>query len=314
MVHVSRPVRSSATRATEAAVERPEISVIIPTYNSSRTLRAAVASVLLQSHVDFEVLVVGDGCTDDSADAMAAVGDERVTWIGLDSNSGGPSVPRNVGLDAARGRWVAYLGHDDLWFPWHLEGALETAAATGADLVSTVGAFLEPGGTSTAFGLPARPRTAAPLCPSSWLHRRDLGLRWPTHLRWADEVWFVDRLRRIGGSTGQGRELSAIKLPAPSWVAYGDDPGDVQDRLLAQMRSDARGLQRSLLADMAATVAEALVLSGRSRWPLSVRAAFAVAVGVWRPYRWPLDRLIRARQRRLSGLAARRRDRRSVTG
>ena len=289
------------------AQPQPLVSVIIPTYNSSRTLRSAIASVQLQTLDDLELLVVGDGCTDDSADVVRAAGDSdpRVRWIGLPVNSGGPSAPRNAGLEAARGRWMAYLGHDDLWLPWHLECAVAEAGRSGADLVSTVGAFLEPSGASTAFGLPSCPRTAAPLCPSSWLHRDRLGLRWPEQLRWADEVWFVDRLRRRGGSTSQARELTAVKLPAPAWVAYGDGAGLVQERLLEEIRQEPRALEHRLLTDLAATTAEALVLSARSRWPILLRAAFATAVRLWRPYRWPLDALILHRQRRLSGLAAR---------
>jgi hypothetical protein len=59
-----------------------------------------------------------------------------------------------------------------------------------------------------------------------------------------------------------------------------------------------------LLLDLAGEVAGALVLSGRSRYPLLARAAFASLVGWIRPYRWPLDRLLRRSHRRRSGLAA----------
>ena len=98
----------------------PIVSVIIPTYNCSGLLRQSVESVLLQEMDDFELWVIGDGCTDDSRKVVEGFGDPRVFWHNLRTNSGGPGTPRNEGLRRARGQYVAYLGHDDLWFPWHL--------------------------------------------------------------------------------------------------------------------------------------------------------------------------------------------------
>ena len=98
----------------------PIVTVIIPTYNSSGTLRLSLETVLQQDFTDYEIWVIGDNCSDDSEAVVMSFRDKRVQWINLSVNSGTPSVPRNEGLRRARGRFIAYLGHDDLWFPWHL--------------------------------------------------------------------------------------------------------------------------------------------------------------------------------------------------
>src|SRR3954471_20793743 len=110
----------------------PRVSVIIPTYNRSTVLPFAVHSVLGQTLGDFELLVVGDGCTDDTEQVVMAIKDPRVRWINLPSNTGHQSGPNNRGLQEARGEYIAYLGHDDLWLRHHLECATAKLDETGA--------------------------------------------------------------------------------------------------------------------------------------------------------------------------------------
>jgi len=115
----------------------PRVSIVMATYNWASVLPYSIGSVLQQTLSDFELLVVGDGCTDNSAEVVAAIGDERVRWIGLGENSGHQSAPTNVGLSAARGEIIAYLGHDDLWLPDHL-ASLVRAIDGGTDLAYSV--------------------------------------------------------------------------------------------------------------------------------------------------------------------------------
>src|SRR6476619_7155830 len=95
----------------------PVVSVIIATYNWSSVLRYAIQSVLWQTFQDFELLVIGDGCTDDSAEVVASFTDPRIHWHNLPQNSGNQALPNHTGIDMARGQYIAYLGHDDLWYP-----------------------------------------------------------------------------------------------------------------------------------------------------------------------------------------------------
>ncbi len=128
----------------------PSVSVIIPTYNWSSVLPYSIGSVLRQTFTDFELLVVGDGCTDDSEAVVGRVGDPRVEWINLPTNTGHQSEPNNEGLRQARGQFIAYLGHDDLWLPHHLS-CLVSALEQGADLAYGISLILpgEPNGYHT---------------------------------------------------------------------------------------------------------------------------------------------------------------------
>ena len=73
--------------------DAPRVSVLIATYNYSSVLHYAVASVLRQSFRDFELIVAGDCCTDDSEAVVQSFGDARVRWLNLSENSGSKSLP-----------------------------------------------------------------------------------------------------------------------------------------------------------------------------------------------------------------------------
>ena len=81
----------------------PMVSVIIATFNWSAALRLAIRSVLGQTLQAFEILVVGDACTDDSEAVVEAFGDARIRWLNLAHNAGSQHAPNNAGLNAARG-------------------------------------------------------------------------------------------------------------------------------------------------------------------------------------------------------------------
>ena len=113
----------------------PLVSVILATYNRSRVLSHAIESVRGSTLTDWELLVIGDCCTDDTADVVAAFNDDRIRFINLPQNVGEQSGPNNEGLRLARGRYIAYLNHDDMYFPDHLESSVRWCQSSGADLV-----------------------------------------------------------------------------------------------------------------------------------------------------------------------------------
>ena len=92
----------------------PAVSVVIATYNKADTLSAAIDSVLAQTYRDFELLVVDDGSTDDTAERIRAYGD-KIRY--LPKKNGGTGSTRNLGIAQSRGRFVAFLDGDDLWLP-----------------------------------------------------------------------------------------------------------------------------------------------------------------------------------------------------
>jgi len=99
----------------------PEVSVIIPTYNSARYLVEAIDSVLAQTYKDFEVLVIDDGSTDDTESVMSKYG-SPVRYIR--QKNGGVSAARNKGIQESHGRYVAFLDADDTWLPKKIERQL----------------------------------------------------------------------------------------------------------------------------------------------------------------------------------------------
>ena len=113
----------------------PRFSVLIPTHNRSRLLRLSLSSVLAQTEQDFEVLVVGDGCTDDTADMVAAFADSRIRWFDLPKAPNFGYANRNVALRQAIGTYIAYVTDDDLVFPDHLALLAATLETSGAEWV-----------------------------------------------------------------------------------------------------------------------------------------------------------------------------------
>ena len=95
---------------------QPVASVILPAYNRRDLICRALASVLDQSVREIEVLVVDDGSTDGTGDAVEAFGDSRVRLIRLDTNRG-QSFARNLGVREARAPLIAFQDSDDEWLP-----------------------------------------------------------------------------------------------------------------------------------------------------------------------------------------------------
>lgn len=122
-------------RPIDAEPGGPLVSVVIATYNRPDVLRHTIASVRGQTVEDWEMLVVGDGCEPETAAAVAECGDARIRYIHLPINFGEQSGPNNIGLSEARGHYVAYLNHDDLWFPDHLESCIRWIEADRGDIV-----------------------------------------------------------------------------------------------------------------------------------------------------------------------------------
>ena len=96
----------------------PSISAVIPARDRSGTIGRAVQSVLGQTRLPLELLIVDDGSQDDLAAALLPFGDA----VHLIRQPGaGAAAARNRGVQAARGEWIAFLDSDDVWLPGHLE-------------------------------------------------------------------------------------------------------------------------------------------------------------------------------------------------
>ncbi len=115
--------------------KKPKVSVIIPTYNNSLFLKAAIESVLRQTFQDFELIIVNDGSTDNTEQVINQfrVNDVRITYIKQD-NFGGLAGPVNKGLKIAQGDYIAILENDDEWLPEKLEKQVKLLEQSAQDV------------------------------------------------------------------------------------------------------------------------------------------------------------------------------------
>jgi glycosyltransferase involved in cell wall biosynthesis len=201
----------------------PRVSVIIPTYNWSSVLPFSIGSVLRQTFGDFELLVVGDGCTDDSeAVVRRFTGDSRVRWINLATNTGHQSGPNNEGLRRATGELIAYLGHDDLWLPRHLELAVRAIDQSHVDLTYAITEMVSPNPEERPTFEPSEMEHYEPglwIPPTSVVHRHELAQRMGGWRHFCDvnldpeaDLW--QRMHSAGARFGYVRRLTAVKFPA----------------------------------------------------------------------------------------------------
>lgn len=103
-----------------------QVSIIMPAHNSAEFIALSINSVLAQTFTDFELIVVDD-CSKDSTFSFVqelSSRDSRIRVFQLSSNSGA-AVARNTAIDKARGRFIAFLDSDDIWFPTKLEEQLD---------------------------------------------------------------------------------------------------------------------------------------------------------------------------------------------
>ncbi len=100
------------------------VSIIMPSYNTGKYIEETIKSVQAQTYINWELIIVDD-CSTDNTDEIVKrfLNDKRIKYLKNDSNSGA-AISRNRALREARGRWIAFLDSDDLWFPEKLEKQL----------------------------------------------------------------------------------------------------------------------------------------------------------------------------------------------
>jgi len=101
---------------------QPLVSVIIPVYNGEKYLKETIESVISQTEKNWEIIAVNDGSKDGSQEILKEyekLDPGRIRVISVEN--GGVSRARNTGADLARGTYLAFLDHDDLWAPHKLE-------------------------------------------------------------------------------------------------------------------------------------------------------------------------------------------------
>ena len=234
--------------------DRPLITIVTATYNRSRVLAHAIESVQRSTIDDWEHLIVGDACTDDTAEVVAGIGDSRVTFTNLPVNAGEQSAANNDGLRRARGRYVAYLNHDDLYFPDHLASAVTALERTGADFVWSPLLVLLPGDDAAldADRWPCRLR-GVPVCDrydprlfvfaSAWVMTRALAERvgpWrPARATFVtssqDWLW---RAWRSGATMRVLSRVTVLAIPGSMRRGYAQTGDAEHAHVMRRMRDD----------------------------------------------------------------------------
>src|SRR4051812_23835622 len=117
----------------------PAISVVLTTFRRPAMLAEAIAGIVSQTYRDFELLVISDGPSAESADVAARMADPRVRHIATAAHAGCPAPARNLGIAHARGGLIAFCDDDDIWEPSKLERQTAQLAAHSRAILSFTG-------------------------------------------------------------------------------------------------------------------------------------------------------------------------------
>lgn len=96
------------------------VSIIMPNYNCARYLNQAIDSVIAQTYTNWELIFVDDCSNDNSLDIVTQYDDERIRILQNNQNSGA-AISRNYAIREAKGKWIAFLDSDDIWYSAKLE-------------------------------------------------------------------------------------------------------------------------------------------------------------------------------------------------
>ena len=234
----------------------PLVSVLIATYNKAVTLRFALESVRWQTFQDFEVWVIGDCCTDNSAQVVGSFNDPRLHWYNLPKNSGYQSVPHNEGLKRARGKYIAYLNHDDIWLPDHLQLLVTMLENGEADFAYSLMEWVLPWAPAYA-DIPIYPHAARPPEASVIMHRRSI----------VDEIGFwklpheTDSIPRAEYfRRAQFKDKRFVLVPALTVLKFASggayDQIGQHEEYAARVGSDPKFTEKELAALLVRTTAE----------------------------------------------------------
>lgn len=222
-------------------------SVIMATYNRGRHILPSIQSVLRQNRQDFELLVVGDCCTDDTADVVRALASPQIRWLNLPERGGSQSFPNNAGIEQSRGQYIAYLGHDDIWAPDHLQALADLFGRDKQPDFAVSGAIFH-GPRASNFRLVTGMFSGEDAAlthffpPSSFGHRRDVTDRigkWrnPKEIAPPVDADFLLRAARSGMNFVSTQRITVQKFAAGHrYLSYISHTSDEQERMARRMQ------------------------------------------------------------------------------
>ena len=116
----------------------PIVSIIMSTYNRAHVIKRAIDSVMAQSYKNYELIIIDDGSVDNTSSVVADYDDERIRYLNYSPNMGACHA-RNIGLEAAKGRLIAFLDSDDMWFEDALDYAVKALETKPDDVGGVFG-------------------------------------------------------------------------------------------------------------------------------------------------------------------------------
>lgn len=156
--------------------EDPTVSIILPAYNSESFIKMTLLSVFNQEYDDYEIIVVDDGSTDNTSKILSEM-KNRIKYIRQDNK--GIAEARNTGLRYAKGRYIAFIDHDDYWHPKKL--SVQVEALNASDLIFGVcfGEFMSWNSEDVPdFSVMAPPSSHWSPSLSGWIYHRLLLTNW----------------------------------------------------------------------------------------------------------------------------------------
>jgi glycosyltransferase involved in cell wall biosynthesis len=232
-----RVVRARYERLYADSEENPLVSVCVPTYNRGPLLvERAVSSVLSQTYKNFELIIVGDHCTDNTAELLSQIDDPRLRFYNLPRRERhypptvenhwfvGGAVPANRALELVHGKWIARVDDDDMWTPDHIETLLRFAQKGQYEFVSAAYIAERHGKRIVVDLKDENPRIGG---VQTWLYRSYLSFFRYNIDCWRkswNRVWdtdLQDRIFRAGVRMGFLDQVVAYVLPRPGETTVG---------------------------------------------------------------------------------------------
>jgi len=124
-------------------MNNPLVSIIIPMYNAEDFILETLKSIFLQNYTNWEIIIVNNCSTDSSLKLIEDLNNDKIQLISLEENSGGPAKPRNIGIENAKGEYIAFLDADDIWDKNKLKIQLDFMLKNNYKFTSTNSKFID---------------------------------------------------------------------------------------------------------------------------------------------------------------------------
>lgn len=232
----------------------PALSYIVAAYNTAPWLEDCLSSIAASAS-DMECVIVDDGSSDDTPRIIREHTDSDSRFRSVRQRNAGLSAARNRGLDEARGEYILFVDSDDAVDAENVDGMLDVALKTDADIVTGNLICVDPSGGMWYWGRPVTPgtystgaaflkemfehATYAPMAPCYMVRRRlllGLGLRFAEGIIHEDELWTPYLLTRAGTTVASGLNHYAYRTGRDGSITSRHDPGHRYRSLMRVMK------------------------------------------------------------------------------